>query len=169
MDEETIQKLFSKGWSEEEIKKAQKILSEQKPSKGAFFIAMLYWLFLFLAIGANLVVSAVLFPLLIISRSNVLYLLIIFLGVVFGLLFSFILKELEAIQSQDHIIAGVFIPAIALINMAYMTGVANRVSSALQISVQQSPILIALAYCLSFVAAFFMANYLTKYFSKITA
>ncbi|PIZ55814.1 hypothetical protein COY28_01470, partial [Candidatus Woesearchaeota archaeon CG_4_10_14_0_2_um_filter_57_5] len=105
-------KLRQKGWSEEELAHARIVLDK---TESPLWVSVLYWTFLLLAIIANLFVSIVLFPLLIISKSGLLYLLVVMLGFVFGFVFSLILRDIDALDVRHHVIAGVFIPALAFV------------------------------------------------------
>lgn len=157
--------LKEKGWSQEEIEKASKILEEAPEKKSSTVIIIdeiAYWSGLILAILGNFVISVVLIPFLIVIKTVYLYLALIFLGVSFGWLFSILIDDIEKIKSSPHIVAWIFIPSIAVINIFIMVNLANHIAKLMEMSssVHQAPF-VSFVYVLSF-----MMPYLTLKFIK---
>jgi hypothetical protein len=132
-----IKNLKEKGWSEGEIKRVSKIL-DSAPEKKSDTILLIdkvaYWGGLFIAIIGNFAISVLLIPFLILMKSFYLYLALVFLGVVFGWVFSILLRDIEAIKTGQHIIAWIFIPAIAIINVYVMTNLSNHIATLMEIA-----------------------------------
>ena len=128
--------LKTKGWADEDIEKTSLIISEAhgKKSKSILLLdKIVYWAGLFLAIAGNFVISVLLIPFLILMKGFYLYIALLFLGVVFGWVFSIILKDIEDIQTGQHIIGWIFIPAIAVINVYVMTNLSNHIARLMEI------------------------------------
>ncbi len=129
--------LKEKGWSEGEIKRVSRIL-EGAPEKKSPAILLIdkvaYWSGLFIAIIGNFAISVLLIPFLILMKSFYLYLALVFLGVVFGWVFSLLIRDIEAIKAGQHIIAWIFIPAIAIINIYVVTNISNHIATLMEIA-----------------------------------
>ena len=142
-------------WTPEQVSKAKGIISSASKQKRAFirFLdASLYWVLLMIAILANFILSVALVPFLLVFKGVSLYLSLFLISLSFGLLFSFILHGIDRIKSGQHIIAAVFIPAIALINVAIVAMLSNKLISILQLStVPHNPFLVGGAYVLGYV------------------
>ena len=121
MAESLREKLEKKGWSKEEIDKTLRILEKAEEDKRpalAMLDKLVYWIALLLAIGGNLIISVVLIPLLLtIQSAAALYFIIFILAIAFGLLFSLLLGDVGSINRQRLVVAGVFIPVVAIINI----------------------------------------------------
>ncbi len=112
---------------------------------------VVYWLALLVTIIGNLIISAALIPFLIVVKDVPLYIIIATLGIAFGLLFDLLLKDIENIDVKHHIIAVIFIPGIAIINLYIITNLANRLIEILEVTnIQHNPIIISVVYIIAF-------------------
>ncbi len=149
------EKMKEKGWSDEEIKHAMEIMySEDKKGKIIYTRNMnpvIYWLSLIIAIVGNFFISVILIPFLIVLSSYQLYFVIVVLAVTFGTVFNFLINAIEHMEPTHHVIAGVFIPAIAVITVFVMVNVANRLSIVFQSPIHQNPVLVSLLYVIAFI------------------
>ena len=156
-------KLKDKGWNDEDINKAALIIknSEIKKSKKLRFLDdIIFWIVLIIAIIGNLIISIILIPFLLALKGYILYSIIIIIGISFGFFFDLLIRDIEKLEKKNIIISGLFIPAIAIINISYMVRFANYIQSTLQLgNVPHSYILVSLVY-----AAAFMLPYLSKEF-----
>ncbi|HLC96083.1 MAG TPA: hypothetical protein VJH97_02070 [Candidatus Nanoarchaeia archaeon] len=149
--------LRTKGWTKKEIQRATQILqSTEKPAKIKILDAIIYWFVLFVAIFGNLIISIALVPFLLQFRSVFLYTIIAVLAAVFGFLFDLLIRDIETIQKKHVIIAGLFIPALAIINIYYITSFSNHVSSVLQLGNSHNPISISFIYVIAFISPYFL-------------
>jgi hypothetical protein len=158
--------LKNRGWAEEEINKTATILDEapeKKSPKLIFLDKIAYWTGLLLAILANFVISVMLIPFLIVMKRFYLYLALIFIGVAFGWVFSILIADLEAIKSGQHIVAWIFIPAIALINVYLMTNLSNFIAVLMEMpsSVHQSTI-VSVVYVSAFMLPYSVSKLIKK-------
>lgn len=145
-----LEDLKKRGWTESEIKDTLDILAKGKRAT-TFFDKFVYWSGLLLAILGNLIVSVVLIPFLLAMQGIYLYLTLAIIGLSFGALFEFLLTSLERIMKKEYVIASIFIPAIAIINIYVMAILSNKLALMLRMSETfHSPLLISLAYVGSF-------------------
>jgi len=163
---EIIANLRKKGWSDEEISRVSKIMDESHGKKSSTILLVdkiVYWVGLLLAILGNFVISVLLIPFLILMKSFYLYLALLFLGVVFGWLFNILIKDIEEIKSGQHIVAWIFIPSIALVNVYFMTGLSNYIAGLMDISsgIHDAP-LVSIVYVFSFMFPYGLSKLLKK-------
>ena len=112
---------------------------------------VVYWGALLVAIVGNLIVSVVLIPFLLVLSKMQLYIIIIIIGIAFGALFNMLLKDIEELDKKHHVIAGIFIPALAIINVFIMTQLANYLTILIGVNnVPHNPIVISVIYVASF-------------------
>jgi len=158
-----IKKLKSKGWTGEDISKAFKIMEKpEKTQTGLFMNRVVYWTALIVTIIGNLFISIVLILFLLALNKTALYAIIATIALTFGLLFNLIINDIENIDPKHHIMAGIFIPAIALINIYIITILTNDVQIALQIQNPHSPILVSVVYVLAFMLPSLVSSYKAK-------
>jgi hypothetical protein len=154
MVESLREKLEKKGWSKEEIDKTLRILEKAEESKRpalAMLDKLVYWVALLLAIGGNLIISVVLIPLLLTIQSAVaLYFIIFILAIAFGLLFSLLLGDIGSISRQRLVVAGVFIPVVAIINIFIVVYISNFISQRFEEFTLHNPYLVSIIYVASF-------------------
>ncbi len=161
-----IETLKKKGWSEEEIKRVT-IVFDEAPSKKSPTILLIdkivYWAGLFLAIAGNFVISVLLIPFLILLKSFYLYLSLLFMGVIFGWVFSILISDIEAVKTGQHIVAWIFIPAIALVNVYVMTNISNHIAGLMEISsgIHAAP-MVSVVYVLAFMFPYGLTKLLEK-------
>ncbi len=115
---------------------------------------LLYWMSLVVAIIGNIFVSILFIPFLLFLKGFPLYTIIIILGVVFGMLFNLLVKDIEYIDYRHHVVSGIFIPAIAAVDFYYIVKVSNTIGSKLTNAPHQDPIMISVVYVLAFVAPY---------------
>lgn len=116
---------MKKGWSEEEIKKAEAVL-EKTELKDVFLSKVVFWSALVVIVFANLMVSLVLIPFLIVLNKWVLYFTVFVLAGVVGFLYNFLILDIGHLEKKHHLLAGIILPLLALGNMVVMVLVANR-------------------------------------------
>lgn len=160
-----LDRLKEKGWSEEELKKTERIFEESPEKKSPNIILLdkvAYWTGLLIAILANFIISVLLIPFLISMKSFYLYLALLFIGIAFGWVFSILIDDLEAIKSGQHVVAWIFIPAIALINVYLMTNLSNFIAVLMEMpsSVHQSTY-VSIVYVTAFMLPYTISK-LTK-------
>ena len=136
------------------------LYSEDKRDKHAGFVSaahpILYWVGLVVAIIGNLLIAVTLVPFLMILNSIQLYIILGIVGFVFGGMFNVILKDIEHVDQSHHIVAGMFIPAIALITIYLMVSVSNRFNEIINNPNPHSAVVLSIIYLVCFSAPYFI-------------
>ncbi len=153
-------RLLEKGWSEDEIENTMNLLySKDKLDKHAQFQSsthpIIYWVGLIIAIVGNFLIAVTLIPFLMILNSLQIYIILGIVGFVFGQLFNILIKDIEHVDEKHHLMAGVFIPTIALITVYVMTNVANKFNVILQNENTHSAVVLSIIYLVCFSAPYF--------------
>lgn len=125
--------LKEKGWSEEELRKAETAL-ERAEKHDVHFSKIVFWSALVVIIFANLVVSLILIPFLIVLNQLVLYAIVVLLAGTIGFLYNFLVTNIGHLERKHHLWAGVLVPLIALANVVVMVLVSNRFITDLQVN-----------------------------------
>ncbi len=118
-------KLSEKGWNDKELRKAEDILN-QETERDLHFSTLVFWSAVLVIIFANLIVSLILIPFLIVLYSWILYLIVILLGLTIGFLYAFLINSSSYFKIKHHLLGGILIPIIALANLIGMVLVANK-------------------------------------------
>lgn len=146
-----------KRWTDKEIEKTLKIIEkakEEKPKGIKFLDAAVYWGVLIVAIIGNLILSIILIPFMLVLKHFILYIIIILIAFIFGLFFDLLLREIEQIDYKHHIIAGLFIPALAIINVFYMTRFSNYLTETIQLNNIHNPLIVGCVYTIAFITPY---------------
>ena len=152
MDYET---LLTRGFTKDEARKTVDVLKKGKDvplfEKAD---AWMNYVLLMVAIIGNMIIAIMLIPFLLAFKTIPLYIVIGLIALLFGYLFATIIKSLDQ-KAKGGVIAGLFLPAIALINSYFMVEFANFVTTTLTLPNEiHSPVTITAIYVASFVAPF---------------
>ncbi len=153
MADDLRERLRKKGWSEAEIEKTLEIFENAEVEKRPALILLdrlVYWAGLLLAIVGNFVISVFMIPILITMPNFLLYITIIILGATFGLLFSLILGDIASLNKEKYVVASLFIPMIAIINMFVVVNIANYISERFNLELTHNPYIISILYVIAF-------------------
>ena len=144
-------RLVEKGWSKKDINKTLKILEKaKKHPKIKILDKSVYWISLIVAIIGNIIISISLIPFLLALRNFQLYLVIITMGIAFGLLFELLIRTIENLETKHHLFLSIIIPIIAVINIVVIVIFSNRLEEAINIQNPQNPGLIGVIYAVAF-------------------
>lgn len=149
--------LLTRGFTKDEARKTVKIL-EQGKNKSIFEQAdtWMNYVLLIVAIIGNMIIAIMLVPFLLAFKTIPLYVTIALIASLFGYLFATIIKSLDE-KAKGGVIAGIFLPAIALVNSYFMVEFANFVTTTLTLPNKiHSPITITAIYTLAFVTPFLL-------------
>lgn len=142
-----------KEWTPKIAARTEEILRRAEKLKPAWIRSIdfsLYWVLLFIAIVGNFIISVILVPFLLILEGFSLYFSLFFIGASFGWIFSFILHSLA--HKHQHIVALIFIPALALINVGIFAILSNNLIGILNLTTPpHNPFLIGAVYVLGYV------------------
>ena len=159
------ERLIEKGWSRKDINKTLKIIEKAKKNKHPKIKILdksVYWISLLLAIIGNLIVSIALIPVLLALKSFQLYLVIITIGVSFGLLFELLIRTIEHLETKHHIFLSVIIPIIAVVNIIIIVLFSNRLEEMINIQNPQNPFLIGVVYAVAFMLPYVVYQFFLK-------
>jgi len=143
--------LVEKGWKKSDINKTIKIIERAKKNKHPQIKVLdkfVYWFSLLIAIIGNLIISISLIPVLIVLQGLKLYLVIIALGLAFGLLFELLIRTIENLEIKHHLFLGTIIPIISIINFIIIS---NNMKELIGIESQHNPIIIGAVYAIAFI------------------
>jgi hypothetical protein len=167
MKEETIAELKRKGWSAAEIQKAEQTIRERKmmdkSRTSVFSNKIVYWMVIAVIVLGNFIVSILLIPFLLVLNRLALNLVIILLGFAIGLLFNFLINDVEHIGKKHHLLAGFLIPILALVNISVMINVANAINSALSIgALKEDPVTLSIMYVAAFILPYLWTVFVSR-------
>jgi hypothetical protein len=147
--------LADKGWGRAEMRKTADILAHAQASKSAsmrFLEQTAFWVALLVAVTGNFILSVVLVPFLLMLHGFGLYITVFLIGLTFGAVFTVLIRYIEELGEGQHILAGAFIPALALINMYMIAHFSNKLELLLVLSTPpHSPVGISITYVIAFV------------------
>ena len=166
MKKKTHEQLKKKGWSEDDIKKAEQIIESRYRHDKSKSIPtsnrIVFWTLFTVILIANFLISLTLIPFLLVLNKTGLDFIIVVIGVAFGILFTFMIN-LAHISRRHHIIAGTIIPIVAIINFILITYLANVMNNVLQLTeVRQNPLIIGIIYVIAFIAPFIIDSLIRK-------
>jgi len=169
--ENLVKRLEKKGWRKKEIVRAVGIIrnaKQNKPHDIKFLEERIYWVLLAVIIAANFAISIALIPVLIALNGAFLYLVLMVLGIVFGLLFELVIRSIEHLEKKHHLLLAVLIPLIALANAFVISNVSNDLMSTLSLANLHNSLAVALVYSVSFVLPYIVYRFVLKieYYAK---
>ena len=146
-----IKKLKEKGWNNQEIDQAQAILERMKQHE-VHFSKIVFWSALLVIIFANVIVSLILIPFLIVLNQWVLFFLIILLGGTIGFLYNFLITDIGHLEKRNHLLASVIIPIVALANLVVMVIFSNQFITELKVNNPlHNPWIVAIVFVIAFI------------------
>ena len=134
MGSKLVENLRKKGWSEEEIEQTVSLFDKDVQGNPIFspkLSKVVYWSGIAIGIIGNLMISATMVPFLVFLDPMMVYFILFVLGFVFGSLFNVLLNDLEYLDVRHHVIASVFIPIMAVINVYIMVDLVNHLYAVL--------------------------------------
>jgi len=116
------EKLEKKGWQEKDIIKVRSVFSKEPEQKAyKFFNKIFYWLTILFAITVNISVSILVIPFIIVAIKNFsAYFFTAIISFAFGLFFDLLINQMKTFDYENKIIEGLFIPAMAIVNMVFI-------------------------------------------------
>jgi len=165
------ERLIERGWSEAEAHRVHEIMHSKENVEKHITIKQnmnltLYWMSLIVLTICNLLVSLVLIPFLLVLKSFFVDIIAVILGVVFGLLFNLVINDIEHIEIKHHLVAAVFIPSLAIVNVFIMVNVANRFAEILKLDIHRNPLIISILYATAFIVPYIITVVRNDVFKK---
>jgi len=149
--------LTKRGWTKKEINDTLKIFREAKNNKHPaikFLDKSVYWIALAAAILGNFIISVVLIPFLLTLKNFHLYLVIVTLGVAFGLLFELLIRSITHLETRHHLFFGFLIPVIAIVNVFVIAIYSKGLEKKLMIESAYNPLLVSVVYGVAFIVPY---------------
>jgi len=163
------EELLKKGWSEKELKKAEAAL-EKTELKDIFFSKITFWSALIVIIFANLIVSLILIPFLIVLNKWILYSTIVILAGVIGFLYNFLVLNIGHLEKKHHVLAGIIVPVLALANMIVMVSVSNQFIADLKVqNPPHNPYILGAIFAVAFILPYIFSRIRGKHILYKTA
>lgn len=150
------QKLKQKGWNEQELINLAKIFEEKQTKT-----SITYWIALIASITINVFTCVAIVPLLLALTGTYLTIMLSIMGLTFGYLLSYVLTRMETAKTK-HVIAGILIPAIALISVYIITYLSNYIGEIAKLKIH-SPATISAIYTTSFILPYLIYKVKTDY------
>ncbi len=158
--------LLEKGWNEKEIQRAQAILSDTQ-HHDVHFAKIVFWTAIVVIIFANLMVSLVLIPFIIVFQSWALYLVVVLLAGSIGFLYNYLITDIGHLERHHHVLASIIIPIIALANMLITVMVSNRFMAELKIpNTAHNPWIVSIVFMAAFIMPFLFEQMKIAYHGK---
>jgi len=107
---------------------------------------ILYWQTLLIMLLANFIASIILVPVLMAIKGWFIYVIVMTMGIIFGIIFNHLITDIENIKRRHHIFAGTFLPAVAVIDFFIMVKLANKFAETLRIDVMQDSFIISVTF-----------------------
>ena len=122
-----------------------------------------FWIILMILTICSFMITLILVPFLLVLPNSLIYVIVVLLGILFGLIFTFIVIDIEHLEKHHHIFAGFFIPLVALINMLILVALSMKIGQLLKITttVQRDPVLISLFYVVAFILPYLFYSFYT--------
>lgn len=152
-------------WDKQSVEKAVSIIKDAESKKTKRVIALdksVYWMALIVVIIGNFAVSIMLIPILLALRSFGLYLSIVVLGIGFGFLFDSLIRDMANLEKKHHVIAGFYVPIIAIINLYVITTITNSLEFTSRLNNEHSLLFVGFSYAIAFVLPYIYYNYVKK-------
>ncbi len=150
-------RLAEKGWSKRDINKTIKLIEKAKKNKHPKIKILdkaVYWFSLILAIIGNFIISIALIPVLLALKGIQLYIVIITIGLAFGLLFELLIRSIEHLKTKHHIFLSIIVPLIAIINFIIIVLLSNTIEKIIKIENLHNPFSIGIVYAIAFILPF---------------
>lgn len=114
------------------------------------------WSFLFIMVVGNLLVSIALIPILLVVNTWAVDLTIVLMALVLGALFNLIIRDIEFLEKKHHLLFGLTLPAVAIINIILILHIVSFIGTNLGIEItRENPLMIIVLY-----AVFFLIPYI---------
>lgn len=157
-----ITKMKLKGWEPHFVNKTLEILEKAEKDKGTFIVFLdksMYWFGLVVSLLGNFVISFALIPIYLFTPLYVVLPVTLLFALCFGFLIDLFIRDIDYIGTKHYIIAGLFLPLIAIFNMVLTKKFINDVSTVLLVN-QPNTYIIGSTYLISFLKPHLLRSFL---------
>ena len=107
----------------------------------------------------NFIISITLIPFILALNGAPLYLIVITLGLAFGLLFELLLRTIENLGTKHHLFFGIIIPLLTLINFIIIS---NNMKQLIGIESPQNLLVVGSVYAIAFILPYISYQFFLK-------
>lgn len=172
--------LLKKGWTDEEVDYTFNVIDTAKDKKSAFIHFLdgaISWFGLFIVFLGSLILSVVLMPFFLTVKGPFLYLMVFLIAFVLGIVFNFLLDQINQLGKEEKIVGEIFLPVISLIDVYVMFGIANVLVDTLKMTSEpHNQFLFGLVFVVSLSSPFYLSHskmlidkYTKRFFGKKTS
>lgn len=151
--------MYLKGWSREELERAERIMKKAEDNKHPSIRKVedsLYWFTLAIGIIGTVLLSLILIPILIVNNNAWSYILTAVFGFLLGAIIIIIVKDLHWLGRHHHLSISLIIPIIALFNFFIVVNKVNLLVYGIGFPNYHNPILLGVIYFVSFLIPYFL-------------
>jgi len=159
--ENLVIRLKKKGWESEHIHHVVESIEFSKanrPTSVKILDFFVFWFLLLLIVVANFAISISMIPFLLSLDGIFLYSIVIILGLGFGWVFELIIRSIEHLEKKHHIIIGLVIPLVALVNVYLIAKISAEYETLFYQGIIPNPILVSVVYATMFVLPYFISK-----------
>jgi hypothetical protein len=150
-------RLRLKGWSEKELKRLHHAKEEAHRRRlpfARFLHKHLFWIVFFMAIVANIFMSFVFIPLMLMLDDLPMVPILVVSGIGFGFLFENLLSNVDCLSHRRVLLMVLVVPALAALSFMFASHFANFLALAMFLDLRHNILLLGFAYGLSFFVPF---------------
>ena len=121
-------RMKAKGWTDEEIEQANTIFAQAKKTQHPHHKRIneaIYWAVLLLGVFTMVGVAVWVMPVFVFGRAGLLYPLLIFIGLGFGILFNHLIKDLDHLTLRHHMLISAIMPIVGIASFLLVVGQTN--------------------------------------------
>ena len=168
MDNERKKRLFKKGWTWDELKHASDIINQPKDhhlhiKKNLHLTGFWYLLIGLIVLNIFFIIFAI--PIIILVPSPWIYVLAIIGGLSGGILFNWLVLEIEHLEHEHHTIALLMIPALTLLDVLIIYGILDKIRETIKFNYNPDPVVFYFGLC--FIIPYFIWFILGKHTNQV--
>ena len=168
----TRKRLKEKGWEKHEIEKTMNVLEIDKLRTHQMeenMHKLMYWMSLVALTLLNIIGVVFLVPLIIILEGVYLYSTVMTFGIVFGLLFNYLILGIEHLEAKHHIIAWILVPLLGVFDIYLMSVFTRKVEIMFELTTSYNVPVMVVCFIGAFVLPYFVFIVMGKHKFKFSA
>jgi hypothetical protein len=142
-------------WAQPTIKHIEKAAKEKHEVHDPFLSKIVFWTSIVIVIIANILTTVVLIPFLAVMQRSFSLAIITVIALAMGFLYNLLIVDINHLEQTHHVLAGIIVPLIAIVNVVVMVGTANQMIAALSIqNTPHNPVLTGTVYGVAFIVPY---------------
>ena len=133
---------------------AKILTSEKMRKKHVFYVKenqKIFHMIALIVLGiASMLATLILVPFLLFFSASSVYVIVLISGLLFGMIFGYMILDLQHLNHRHHIISGIFVPIMAIINILLMMSLTKKVAAFFLIELKHDPLTVAMFYLIGF-------------------